>query len=129
MAAESNAVTMPRGGIRPTTMVLSLLCAMYFINYVVRVNVSTAAAVFQPELHLTNTQVGLIFSMFGYPYLLFQVIGGWVSDKWGARKALTVFAGIWSAATIFMGLTSTLAGMLIGRVLVGIGVSALPTAT
>jgi MFS family permease len=112
-----------------TNVVLALLCVMYFINYVVRVNVSTAAAVFQPELHLTNTQVGLIFSMFGYPYLVFQVIGGWVADKWGARKSLAVFAAIWSAATIFMGLTSTLAGMLIGRVLVGVGVSALPTAT
>jgi MFS family permease len=112
-----------------TRMVLILLCLMYLINYIVRVNVSTAAAVFQPELHLTNTQVGLIFSMFGYPYLLFQVIGGWVADKWGARKSLAVFGAIWSAATIFMGLTSTLAGMLVGRVLVGIGVSALPTAT
>src|SRR6476619_108476 len=96
-----------------TRMVLMLLCFMYRINYIVRVNVSTAAAVFQPELGLTNTQVGLIFSMFGYPYLVFQIIGGWVADRWGARKSLAVFASIWSAATIFMGLTSTLAGMLI----------------
>ena len=129
MAAEPNGVTMRRGGIRPPTMVLSLLCVMYFINYIVRVNVSTAAAVFKPELGLTNTQVGLIFSMFAYPYLLFQVIGGWVSDRFGARKALTFFAMIWSAATVYMGLTSTLAGMLIARVMLGLGVSALPTAT
>src|SRR6185436_9378158 len=129
MATETNAVTVHRGGIHPTTMVLILLCVMYFINYVVRVSVSTAAADFQPELHLTNTQVGLIFSMFGYPYLLFQIIGGWVSDRFGARKALTFFATIWSAATVYMGLTSTLAGMLVARVLLGIGVSALPTAT
>ena len=80
--------------------VLALLCAMYFINYIVRVNVSTAAAVFQPELHLSNTQVGLIFSMFAFPYLVFQFIGGWVSDRWGARKALTAFAVIWSAAIV-----------------------------
>jgi MFS family permease len=119
----------PRRKVPSTTVVLILLCAMYFINYVVRVNVSTAAAVFQPELGLTNTQVGLIFSMFAYPYLLFQIIGGWVSDRFGARKALTFFAAIWSAATVFMGLTSSLAGMLFARVMVGLGVSALPTAT
>src|ERR1700681_4534911 len=94
-------MTASRRGIPATRMVLILLCLMYLINYIVRVNVSTAAAVFQPELHLTNTQVGLIFSMFGVPYLLFQVIGGWVADTWGARKSLTVLAGIWSAATIF----------------------------
>jgi MFS family permease len=102
---------------------------MYFINYIVRVNVSTAAAVFQPELHLSNTEVGLIFSAFAYPYLLFQIAGGWVADKFGARKALTVFAILWSSATVVMGLTSSLAGMLFGRVLLGIGVSALPVAT
>src|SRR5438445_9759244 len=109
--------------------VLALLCAMYFINYIVRVNVSTAAAVFQPELHLTNTQVGLIFSAFAYPYLAFQIAGGWVADKFGARRALTVFAIIWSAATVLMGLTHSLGGMLLRRILLGMGVSALPVAT
>src|ERR1043165_2423892 len=118
-----------RRGIPATTNVLALLCAMYFINYIVRVNVSTAAAVFQPELHLTNTQVGLIFSAFAYPYLAFQVAGGWVADKFGARRALTVFAILWSSATVLMGLADSLSGMILGRGLVGIGVSALPVAT
>src|ERR1700746_4058501 len=97
-----------------TNIVLGLLCLMYLINYIVRVNVSTAAAVFQPELHLTNTQVGLIFSAFAYPYLVFQVFGGWIADKFGARKALTMCAVLWSLATVLMGLTSSLAGMLLG---------------
>jgi MFS family permease len=118
----------PRG-IPATTNVLALLCAMYFINYIVRVNVSTAAAAFQPELHLSATEVGLIFSAFGYPYLAFQVAGGWVADSFGARRALTVFAIIWSAATVLMGLATSLSGLLLGRVLLGIGVSALPVAT
>src|SRR5438874_992856 len=121
--------TARRPGIPATTNVLALLCAMYFINYIVRVNVSTAAAVFAPELHLTNTQIGLIFSAFAYPYLAFQVAGGWVADKSGARRSLTVFAIIWSSATVLMGLANSLSGMILGRVLLGIGVSALPVAT
>src|SRR5262249_286273 len=111
------------------TNVLALLCAMYFINYVVRVNVSTAAAAFQPELGLTNTEVGLIFSAFAYPYLAFQVAGGWVADTFGARQTLTVFALPWSIGTLVMGLAPVLPGMIVGRGLVGIGVSALPVAT
>src|SRR5437762_12132651 len=122
-------MTAQRRGVPATTNVLALLCAMYFINYIVRVNVSTAAAVFQPELHLSNTQVGLIFSAFAYPYLLFQIAGGWIADKFGARKSLTVFAILWSTATVLMRLTSSLGGMLLGRVLLGIGVSALAVAT
>src|SRR5436309_8626105 len=123
------ATTARRAMIPAPSKVLALLCAMYFVNYRVRVNVSTAAAVFRPELPLSNTQVGLIFSAFAYPYLLFQIAGGWVADKFGARKALTVFAILWSSATVLMGLTTSLAGMLVGRVLLGIGVSALPVAT
>src|SRR5437762_4225102 len=122
-------MTAQRRGVPATTNVLALLCAMYFINYIVRVNVSTAAAVFGPELHLTNTQIGLIFSAFAYPYLAFQVAGGWVADKFGARRSLTVFAIIWSAATVLMGLAHSLSGLILGRVLLGIGVSALPVAT
>ena len=129
MCPESARVTDPARPLRATNVVLALLCVMYFINYVVRVNVNTAALVFKDELHLSNTQVGLIFSMFAFPYLVFQFIGGWVSDRWGARKALTTFAVIWSIATVWMGVTSSLIGMLVSRVLLGIGVSALPTAT
>src|SRR5712671_4721296 len=87
-----------------TNSVLVLLCLMYAITYVDRVNVSTAAAVFRKELNLTNTQVGLVFSAFAYPYLVFQIIGGWVGDRFGARLALTVAGVIWGTATLLTGL-------------------------
>jgi len=118
-----------RTGIPATTVVLTLLCAMYALNYMVRVNVSTAAGVFKDELHLSNTDLGWIFSAFAYPYLACQIISGWISDRVGARVALTVFAVIWSAATVFMGLANGMGAMIFGRVMLGIGVSALPTAT
>ena len=118
-----------RRGVPATTVVLTLLCLMYALNYMVRVNVSTAAGAFKDELHLSNTDLGWIFSAFAYPYLACQIISGWISDRVGARVALTVFAVIWSAATVFMGLANGMAAMIFGRVLLGIGVSALPTAT
>ena len=103
---------------------------MYGITYIDRVNVSTAASVFQHDLNLTNTQVGLVFSAFAYPYLIFQVIGGWVSDRFGARMTLTVSGVIWAGATILTGLAGGLAAMLVARVLLGFGEGAtFPTAT
>lgn len=116
-------------GIPATTVVLALLCVMYALNYMVRANVSTAAGVFKDELHLSNTDLGWIFSAFAYSYLACQIVSGWISDRVGARVALTVFAVIWSAATIFIGLANGKAAMIFGRVILGIGVSALPTAT
>jgi len=113
-----------------TSVVLFLICVMYGITYVDRVNVSTSAAVFKQDLHLSNTQVGLVFSAFAYPYLLFQIFGGWVSDRFGARKALTISAVIWGGATLLTGLVNTLGMMLAARVLLGFGEGAtFPTAT
>jgi sugar phosphate permease len=111
-------------------MVLLMLCLMYGITYVDRVNVSTAAAVFRKDLNLTNTQVGLVFSAFAYPYLVFQIFGGWVGDRFGARRALTLAGLIWASATILMGLVSGLTSMIAARVLLGFGEGAtFPVAT
>ena len=113
-----------------TTTVLVLICFMYGITYIDRVNVSTAASAFQQDLHLTNTQVGLVFSAFAYPYLIFQIIGGWVSDRFGAWRTLTVSAVIWAVATLLTGIVGSLGAMLCARVLLGFGEGAtFPTAT
>src|SRR4051812_6195072 len=100
---------------RPTAVVLFLLCLMYGITYIDRVNVSTAGALFGKELHLSNTQVGFVFSAFAYPYLLFQIVGGWVGDRFGARVALGVAGLIWSVGTIMTGLAGGLASLIGAR--------------
>jgi MFS family permease len=113
-----------------TTIVLVLLCLMYGITYIDRVNVSTASLVFKQDLHLTNAQVGLVFSAFAYPYVFFTTIGGWLSDRFGARRALTVSALIWGSATLVTGMTTTLAAMLAARAVLGVGEGAtFPIAT
>jgi sugar phosphate permease len=116
--------------LKPTSIVLGLLCLMYLITYVDRVNVATAGNAIQRELGLTNTQLGLVFSAFGYPYLLFQVFGGWVGDRFGPRLTLFVCGVIWAAATIGTGLTTTLVSLFLVRVLLGVGEGAtFPVAT
>src|SRR5476649_2561356 len=115
---------------RATTRVLLLLCAMYFITYIDRVNVSTAASQFGAELHLSKVQIGFVFSAFAYPYLLFQIIGGWVADRFGPRRALTVCGIIWAGATIATGLVHGLVSLFVARVILGFGEGAtFPTAT
>jgi sugar phosphate permease len=121
---------MRRRGFSATTTVLGLICIMYAITYIDRVNVSTAAPIFQKELHFNSLQVGFIFSAFAYPYLLLQIVGGWVSDRFGARLTLTVSAIIWALATLLTGLAGGLASMLCARVLLGFGEGAtFPAAT
>jgi MFS family permease len=110
--------------------VLVLLCIMYFVTYVDRVNVSTAAIGFKQDLGLSNTDLGLVFSAFGYPYLVCQIIGGWFSDRFGARWTLTVCGLIWASATIMTGLADGMISLMAARLLLGLGEGAtFPTAT
>jgi len=106
---------------RATHVVLGLLCLMYFITYLDRVNVSTAAAGFGKDFNLSKTEIGLVFSAFAYPYLAFQIIGGWVSDRFGARRTLLVCGAIWAGATVLTGMADGLMALLVARVLLGLG--------
>ena len=115
---------------RVSHVILALLCVMYFITYIDRVNVSSAAALIQSEFGLSKTQLGFVFSAFGYPYLLFQIIGGRVGDRFGARKTLFWCGMVWAAATILTGFTGGLISLFVARLLVGLGEGAtFPTAT
>jgi MFS family permease len=106
---------------RASNVVLLLLCAMYFITYLDRVNVSTAADGFGKEFGLSKTQIGLAFSAFAYPYLVFQIVGGWISDRFGARRTLIACGLVWGVATALTGLSGGLLSMLSARVLLGLG--------
>jgi MFS family permease len=121
---------MRRPLVSATSITLILLCLMYAITYIDRVNVSTAALVFKNDLHLSNAQVGLIFSAFAYPYVLLTVLGGWFSDRLGARRALTWSSLIWAGATLWTGMTTGFSAMLLSRALLGVGEGAtFPIAT
>jgi len=110
--------------------VLGLLCLMYFISYIDRVNVSTAAAGFAKDFSLDSTQVGLVFSAFAYPYLVFQIIGGWISDRLGARRTLIACGIIWAGGTALTGMAGGLVSLLMARLVLGLGEGAtLPAAT
>src|SRR6201998_2233083 len=115
---------------KATHVVLAMLCVMYFITYVDRVNIGTAASEIQKELALSNTQLGLVFSAFAYPYLLFQIIGGWVGDHFGPRDTLFWCGLIWAASTIMTGFVTSLSTLFIAHVALGFGEGAtFPTAT
>ena len=117
---------------RPTAseLVLSLLCLMYLITYVDRVNIATAANEIKRELALSNTQLAFILSAFGYPYVVFQIFGGWVGDRVGPRRTLFFCGLIWATATILTGFAGSLATLFLVRLMIGVGEGAtFPVAT
>src|SRR6476660_714145 len=111
-------------------LILFVLCLMYFIAYIDRVNIAVAGPIMRRELGLTQTELGLIFSAFAYPYAAMQIVGGWVSDRFGPRLVLAVLSLLWATATILTGLSWSVASLVVFRILVGVGEGgAFPTAT
>jgi ACS family glucarate transporter-like MFS transporter len=96
------------------------------IAYLDRVNISIAGHFIQEEFHLSNVQLGWVFSAFVLGYALFQAPGGRLADRFGPRRIL-LFAAIWWA--IFTSLTAlvpstvahALALLLVVRFALGVG--------
>src|SRR6202521_4869893 len=79
--------------------ILLLISVMYLITYLDRVNISTAAPEISKEFGFDKITLGWIFSAFVWAYALFQVPGGWLSDRFGARPVLATIVAYWSIMT------------------------------
>jgi MFS family permease len=111
-------------------IVLSLLCILYLILFINRVNIATAAPLIKAELRLSNTQLGLAFSAFAIPYALFQLIGGWIGDKFGPRLTLSACCAMVGVSTMLTGAASGFVSLFILRLALGFAEgAAFPTAT
>jgi MFS family permease len=118
------------GKLGAPAMVLALLCAMYFLYFVDRVSLGTAAPLMKVDLNISNTQLGLAFSAFAIPYALFQLIGGWIGDKLGARLTLALCCAMVGISTVLTGAVTGLASLFLLRLALGFGEGAgFPTAT
>jgi len=108
---------------RPIVVVV-MLAAVLFINYVDRGAVPTAAPLIQHDLHLTNEQLGRLFSAFFWVYALIQIPVGWLAERYGAHRVLAAGLVIWAAATMLTGATSSFAMLIAVRMMLGLGESA-----
>jgi len=110
--------------------ILLLISVMYLITYLDRVNISTAAPEIIKEFGFDKVTMGVIFSAFLWSYALFQVPGGWLSDKFGARRVLAGVVTFWSLMTAATGLAAGATSFKIIRFLFGVGeAGAFPGAT
>src|SRR3974377_172704 len=110
--------------------ILVLISLMYLITYLDRVNISTAAPLISKEFGFDKITMGAIFSAFVWAYAMFQVPGGWMGDRFGPRKVLTVIVGYWSVMTALTAHAGSAISFIVIRFLFGIGeAGAFPGAT
>ncbi|MCW2244318.1 ACS family glucarate transporter-like MFS transporter [Azospirillum canadense] len=91
-------------------MIVVMLFVVTAINYADRATLSIAGPVLSKELGLNAAEMGFIFSAFGWAYVLGQLPGGWLLDRFGSKiiYALSIFT--WSVFTLMQGFVGFLAG-------------------
>ena len=70
-----------------------LLGGLAALGHLNRVGISVVGSeVFIPELGISETRMGWVYTLFLIGYTLFMLPGGWLIDRIGSRQALTLFA-------------------------------------
>src|SRR6185369_867017 len=118
---------------RPTKtrfLVLASLCAAAALAYVSRNAIAVAESTVRGDLGLTKQQSGWLMSAFFFSYALCSIPAAQFGQRIGSRRALPIFATVWSVATAATALVSGLGGFLAARIGQGIAQSGLfPTTT
>jgi ACS family D-galactonate transporter-like MFS transporter len=106
-------------------ILLLLLIASIFINYIDRSNLSIAAPLLQKELSLSPAALGSLLSSFFWTYALLQLFGiaGWLADRFPVVHVFTAGFLLWSVATIATGFLSGFATLFVCRLVLGAGES------
>jgi MFS family permease len=114
----------PTPGARPTHarfVVLTFLCVLSFLTYYDRICIARAQKEIQADLALTDVQMGWVLGIFWFAYALFEIPGGWLGDRYGARGTLTRVVLMWSLFTVLSGGATGFLSLLAFRFLFGVG--------
>jgi ACS family glucarate transporter-like MFS transporter len=115
---------------RQRFVLISILFFHSVNTYMDRACIASAADFIIKDLSISNEMWGLILGIFAVGYALFQVPSGWIADRLGPRKALTIVVTVWSMFTALTGAARSAIQMLILRFFFGVGeAGAFPGAT
>jgi len=101
MSAVVSAADARRSRVR--LFIVTMLFLVTTVNYADRATLSIAGPALSKELHLDPVAMGWIFSAFGWSYVVAQVPGGWLLDRYGSRLVYAFSIIIWSLFTLMQG--------------------------
>ena len=101
--------------------ILVICFLLYMVNFMDRQVLSVVLEPLRLDLGLSDTQAGLLQTVFFLSMAFFAFPTAYLVDRWSRRKALSLMAIVWSAFTYITGLGKSFLGVLLPRIMVGIG--------
>ena len=102
------------------TYILPVIVFIYVICYIDRTNISFALPHLKTDMHLTGAQQGLASGVFFWGYLLLQIPGGYIAERWSAKRWVAILLVLWSVAAMASGFTHTFGELIFARFLLGV---------
>ncbi|MCI8211437.1 glucarate transporter [Pseudomonas sp. S25] len=96
---------------KPGRVRYSILLMLFFVTSVTfadRSSLSIAGSALQADLGIDALTLGYIFSAFGWAYVIGQIPGGWLCDRFGARRVYGIALFSWSLFTLLQGFVGVL---------------------
>ncbi|KTS09212.1 ACS family glucarate transporter-like MFS transporter [Methylobacterium sp. PvP062] len=96
---------------RVRLLIVAMLFAATTINYADRATISIAGPDMAKELGLSPVQMGYVFSAFAWSYVLAQIPGGWLLDRYSVKWVYAAAVALWSAFTLVQGAVGFFTGL------------------
>ena len=103
--------------------VLVLLVVSIAVNYFDRGSLSIAAPKLKDELHISVSQLGILLSALFWTYASFQLVSGWLVDRFPVEWVLPTGFFLWSLAEAGTGVATGFSGLFVLQLMVGMGES------
>ncbi len=104
-------------------LIMIVLCLGYTISQFLRTSVGVLAPNLMIDFAITPDQMGLLGGIFFLSFALFQIPAGILLDRFGPRKVMTVIITFALLGSIIFALSNSFIGLLVGRLLMGLGCS------
>src|SRR6267378_8288193 len=106
-------------------MVLVFVSLAMFGNYYVYDCIAPVADLLARQLGFSDSNIGLLQAIYSIPNVFMVLIGGYVVDRIGTRKAIFIFGTLCFAGSVVTVLSGKLTVMAIGRLIFGLGAESL----
>ena len=105
--------------------VLVFVSLAMFGNYYVYDCIAPVADLLSKQLGFSDSNIGLLQAIYSFPNLIMVLIGGYLVDRIGARKAIFIFGTTCLIGAIVTALSGALPLMAAGRLIFGVGAESL----
>ena len=109
--------------------IFAVLAVGYLLVYFHRVCPAVVADDMMKSLGMGGAVMGLLSSAYFYPYAAMQLVSGLLADSWGPRKTCTLSFCVAAVGSVILGLAPNAVVAIVGRTVVGVGVSMLFVST